>query len=99
MSDPRTKAEKSKAKDARQGRPSPPEVTGKPHKKKEKPIHIEYRHSDAFYERNKNWISRLSSGNKWSIWGKYRNLKEAEMALKSLQNKDYHDMYEYRINP
>lgn len=80
MSDPRTKEERSKAKDIRQGITEQRPVI--PHEKKKKKYAVKGKWTITFFK------------NPDTIIGKYATLKDAEKALKSAQKvKWYKDLH------
>jgi hypothetical protein len=86
MSNPRTKAERSKAKDIRQGvteqRPLGRKSTVKAHK----PIQVECKWINPTWRENKEWRN----------WKKYRTIEEAETAVVNALRK-HPTLYELRI--
>lgn len=89
MSNQIAKAERSKAKDARQ-MPAPNARPKHRAKKKDKPWRVEYKWSES-----KHLARMFSWAHEWSTFGKYRTEKEARIALENDSRK--HDFYEYRI--
>lgn len=90
MGDPRTKAERSKAKDARQ---MPVADPGKhPSKRKrDKPFIVECRRNPN----DKIAILRLWGANDWRPWGRYHSMEIAQTALDLAARK--YSFYEFRI--
>ena len=86
MSDARAKAERSKAKDARQ-LPAP-EYTPPSPAKKDKPFIVQYRFKKGHFMEKFGWCE-------WSKFGAYRTQEIAETAIKNDKRKS--DYYEYRI--
>lgn len=89
MSDPKAKAERSKAKDARQ-MPAPGIVPKRKPSKKHNPWRVEYKWSES-----KRLARMFSWAHEWPTFGKYRTEEEARAAIE--KDKRKHDYYEYRI--
>jgi hypothetical protein len=86
MSDPRTKAERSKAKDIRQGIIEQKPQGRKSTVKVNKPIQVEYKWVNPTWRENKEWRN----------WKKYRSVEDAEVAMKNMIRK-HPTLYELRI--
>lgn len=89
MSNPRTKAEQSKAKDARQ---MPVEDPGKhPSKRKRtKPFTVEARRLPGTRHPNFSHIP-----NEWGVWGRYHSREVAQTAMELAGTK--YSFYEFRV--
>lgn len=88
MSDPRTKTERSRAKDARQT-PALDIIPPRPRSKKAKPFVIEYKWKGFF---NSKW------NRGWLKFGAYRTKEIAEKAMKDARRK-YSNSFEFRKRP
>lgn len=86
MSDARAKAERSKAKDARQ-MPAPEKIRPQKSKKK-KPFVVKYRWINPPF--NFDWMLN------WSNMGKYRSVADAEKAM-ATQEKKHPGRYEMKL--
>lgn len=85
MSDPITKVERSKAKDARQI-PVQEKKTKRPPAKKAKPILVQWKTVKGWFGWHRDW----------STMGRYKTREIAEKVIKDDKRK-HPDYYEYRI--
>ena len=88
MSDPRAKAERSKAKDARQI-PLQEKKTKRSPSKKDKPIIVQFRYLDPS-------LSIFGWFKDWVQLGKYKDIETANQVIKNDKRK-HQNGYEYRI--
>jgi len=89
MSDPVAKAERSRAKDARQS--PPPEYRPRGGGKKHRPVKVM-----AKWDGDWAGMRRLSGLPDWFTYGRYRTVREARAALENCQRK-HPGFYEFKI--
>lgn len=84
MSNPRAKAEQSKAKDARQS-PAPDKVVSKDKKpKNKKPYIVMYKYKTGIFSKE------------WMLFGKYSSIKVAESVIEKEKHKDKSSLFSER---